>query len=69
MDRSEYQKQYRQEYKDHAKRVNLTFTLPEYRSISRAATASGLPVTSYVKRLALQTLHAGSPEAPEALAE
>lgn len=69
MDRSEYQKQYRQEYKDHAKRVNLTFTLPEYRSISRAASASGLPVTSYVKRLALQSHHTGSPEAPEALAE
>lgn len=69
MDRSEYQKQYRQEYKDHAKRVNLTFTLPEYRSLARAASASGLPVASYVKRLALQTQHNGSPEAPEALAE
>ena len=69
MDRAAYQKRYRQEYKAHAKRVNLTFTLPEYRSISRAASASGLPVTSYVKRLALQTHHAGSPEAPEALAE
>lgn len=69
MDRSEYQKQYRQEYKDHAKRVNLTFTLPEYRSLSRAADACGLPVASYVKRSALQTHHGGSPSAPEALAE
>ena len=48
MDRSEYQKQYRQEYKDHAKRVNLTFTLPEYRSIARAASTSGLAVAAFV---------------------
>lgn len=69
MDRSEYQKQYRQEYKDHAKRVNLTFTLSEYRSLARAASACGLPVASYVKRSAVQTHHGGSREAPEALAE
>lgn len=69
MDRSEYQKQYRQEYKAHAKRVNLTFSLPEYRPIARAAKARGLAVSSYVKRLALQTHHYDRLEAPEALAE
>ena len=69
MDRSEYQKQYRQEYKDHAKRVNLTFTLPEYRSLARAAGACGLPVAAYVKRLTLQSHHPGGPPVPEALLE
>lgn len=69
MDRSEYQKQYRQEYKDHAKRVNLTFTLPEYRSIARAASTSGLAVAAFVKRLALQTHHEDSLRTPDELAE
>ena len=69
MNRSEYQRQYRQEYKAHAKRVNLTFSLPEYRLIARAAKARGLAVSAYVKRFALQTHHNDRHEAPEALAE
>ena len=68
MDRNEYQKNYRQEYKDHAKRVNLTFTLPEFRSISKSAKTSGLPVTAFVKRLAMQSFHQNR-EAPEEIAE
>jgi hypothetical protein len=39
MDRAAYQKRYRQEYKAHAKRVNLTLTVPEYRLLVRAASA------------------------------
>jgi len=68
MDRNEYQKNYRQEYKDHAKRVNLTFTLPEFRSISKSAKTSGLPVTAFVKHLAMQSFHQNR-EAPEEIAE
>jgi len=68
MDRNEYQKNYRQEYKDHAKRVNLTFTLPEFRLISKSAKTSGLPVTAFVKRLAMQSFHQNR-EAPEEIAE
>ena len=68
MDRNAYQKNYRQEYKDHAKRVNLTFTLPEFRSISKSAKTSGLPVTAFVKRLAMQSFHENR-EAPEEIAD
>ncbi len=68
MDRSEYQKNYRQEYKVHAKRVNLTFTLPEFRLISKSAKTSGLPVTAFVKRLAMQSFHQNR-EAPEEIAD
>lgn len=53
MDRSTYQKGYRQTYKDQAKRVNLTFGVSEHRSITRAARSSGEPVAAYVKRMAL----------------
>lgn len=53
MDRSKYQKDYRQKYKAQAKRVNLTFGLSEFHSIGRAAQSSGEPVSAYVKRMAL----------------
>ena len=68
MDRNDYQRQYRQEYKDHAKRVNLTFSMAEYRGVARAAKTAGIPVTAYVKRLAMQA-HEGRAETPDDVAE
>jgi uncharacterized protein YutE (UPF0331/DUF86 family) len=68
MARENYQRDYRQQYKDHAKRVNLTFSLAEYRGISRAAKDAGSPVAAYVKRLALQA-HEGRNTAPDEVAE
>ena len=68
MTREQYQRDYRQQYKAHAKRVNLTFSLAEHRGLSRAAKASGLPVAAYVKRLALEA-HDGRVETPDELAE
>jgi hypothetical protein len=66
MTRDQYQRDYRQQYKDHAKRVNLTFSLSEYRGIARSAKDAGVPVAAYVKRLALQA-HDGHSPAPEEL--
>lgn len=57
MDRKTYQKDYRQQYKAQAKRVNLTFALSEYGSVDRAARKSGEPVSAYVKRMALAAHH------------
>ena len=68
MTREQYQRDYRQQYRDHAKRVNLTFSLAEYRSIARSAKDAGSPVAAYVKRLALQA-HEGRSVAPEEIAE
>lgn len=68
MTREQYQRDYRQQYKDHAKRVNLTFSLAEYRGIARSAKNVGSPVAAYVKRLALEA-HEGRSSAPEELAE
>lgn len=68
MTREQYQRDYRQQYKDHAKRVNLTFSLAEYRSIARSASTAGSPVVAYVKRLALEA-HEGRNVLPEELAE
>jgi predicted DNA-binding ArsR family transcriptional regulator len=68
MTREQYQRDYRQQYKDHAKRVNLTFSLPEYRQIARAAKNAGSPVAAYVKRLALEA-HDGRQTAPDELSE
>ncbi len=68
MTRSDYQRDYRQQYKDQAKRVNLTFSLSEHRSLARGAKQSGLPVAAYVKRLALAA-HDGRAETPEDIAE
>lgn len=66
MDRSTYQKDYRQKYKAQAKRVNLTFDVSDHRALARAAKASGEPVAAYVKRMALaahhETLRASVPE-------
>lgn len=69
MDRSEYLRAYRQKYRDHAKRVNLTFDLSEHRLLSRAAKAEGIPLAALVKRLALQSLPGAQAEAPGLLAE
>lgn len=68
MTREQYQRDYRQQYKDQAKRVNLTFSLSEHRAVSRGAKASGLPVAAYVKRLALAA-HDRRAETPEDIAE
>jgi hypothetical protein len=68
MTREQYQRDYRQEYKGHAKRVNLTFSLPEYRGIARSAKDAGSPVAAFVKRLALEA-HEGRSAAPEEIAE
>ena len=68
MTREQYQRDYRQQYRDHAKRVNLTFSLAEYRSIARSAKDAGSPVAAYVKRLALEA-HEGRSAAPEEIAE
>jgi hypothetical protein len=68
MTREQYQRDYRQQYKDHAKRVNLTFSLSEYRGIARSAKGAGIPVAAYAKRLALEA-HEGRSSAPEELAE
>lgn len=68
MTREDYQRDYRQQYKDQAKRVNLTFSLSEYRGVSRGAKRAGLPVAAYVKRLALAA-HDGRAETPEDIAE
>lgn len=68
MTRADYQRDYRQKYKDHAKRVNLTFSLPEYRELARAAKNAGSPVSAYVKRLAFEA-HDGRQSAPDELSE
>jgi ABC-type transporter Mla subunit MlaD len=68
MTREQYQRDYRQQYKEHAKRVNLTFSLAEFRGISRSAKAAGSPLAAYVKRLALEA-HDNRSSAPEELAE
>ncbi|WP_340263535.1 plasmid mobilization protein [Sulfitobacter pontiacus] len=68
MTREQYQRDYRQQYRDHAKRVNLTFSLAEYRGIARSAKDAGSPVAAYVKRLALQA-HEGRSVAPEEIAK
>lgn len=68
MAREQYQRDYRQQYKDQVKRVNLTFSLAEHRGISRAAKDAGSPVAAYVKRLALEA-HEGRSSAPEEIAE
>ena len=53
MDRSEYQKQYRKEYKVQAKRVNLTFSNAEHRTLSRSAKSQDKKLSAYVRDLAL----------------
>jgi Bacterial mobilisation protein (MobC) len=57
MDRTTYQREYRQKYKAQAKRVNLTFDVAEHRSLSRAAKSSGEPMAAYVKRMAMAAHH------------
>ena len=69
-DRQEYQAAYRPKYKDQAKRVNLTFSLPEHRSFSRAAKSSGKALAAYVKRCALEAHDANAANSvPEELLE
>lgn len=68
MTRDQYQRDYRQQYKDHAKRVNLTFSLSEYRGIARSAKDAGVPVAAYVKRLALDA-ESGRASVPEELTQ
>lgn len=68
MAREQYQRDYRQQYKDQVKRVNLTFSLAEHRGLARSAKDAGSPVAAYVKRLALEA-HEGRSSAPEEIAE
>jgi hypothetical protein len=68
MTRSDYQRAYRQSYKDHAKRVNLTFSLPEYRGIVRSAKQAGTPAATYLKRLALAA-HEERPQLPAEMSQ
>ena len=53
VDRQEYQKAYRRKYKDQAKRVNLTFSREEAAALEKAAKASGMTLSGFVKSLAL----------------
>ena len=53
-ERKEYQKAYRQTYKDQARRVNLTFSLSEVSGLESAAKSFGVPLAQLVKKLALQ---------------
>lgn len=64
--RRNYQRQYRQDYKQKTQRVNLTLSKDEYRAFSRAAGNTRL--TAYVKELALAGLHqqAAIPESLQA---
>lgn len=70
MERSEYQKTYRKQYKVQAKRVNLTFSNPQHRDLSRAAKSEDKALSAYVKDLALDA-HLGKAEAslPEEVME
>ena len=54
-DRSDYQKGYRQQYKQRMKRVSLTLSLPEHRALTKAAGMAS--VASYAKQLVLAGLH------------
>ena len=56
-DKNTYQREYRQTYKDQAKRVNLTFSLPEISDLEDAAKSSGIPLSTLVKKLALQAFN------------
>lgn len=68
--RDDYQKHYRQTYKDQAKRVNLTLSLVEHRSMLRAAKAAGEPLAGYVKRRALEAHNSQlNAQVPEELLE
>lgn len=67
MTRSDYQRDYRQSYKDHAKRVNLTLSLPEYRRVVKLASRSGMPAATYLKRTAFAALES-RPELPADIA-
>lgn len=54
-ERSEYQKRYKQNYKQQAKRVYLTLSNEEHRAFSRAA--KGEKLAGFVKDLALHQLN------------
>ena len=54
--RRTYQRQYRQDYKGQAKRVNLTLSLAEYRVFSQAARKDNKKLASFIKDLAVSEL-------------
>jgi hypothetical protein len=56
MTRRDYQRTYRQSYKFHTKRVNLTLPMSEYRRVKKLASRGGLPVATYIKRVAFAAL-------------
>lgn len=53
--RREYQKNYKNKYKEKTKRVNLTLTNDEYRAFLRGA--KDTKITSHIKKLAISKLH------------
>lgn len=55
--RRDYQRDYQKEYQMRTKRVNLTFSRSEFRSLKSAAVASGEAMATYVKRRALEAHH------------
>ena len=55
--RREYQKKYRQEYKQKTTRVHLTLSKQEHRDFLREAKSQDIKLTSLVKKLALAGLH------------
>lgn len=57
MDRREYLKEYRKEYKGRTKRVSLTFTNSEYLAFEKAASNAGEKPAPFIKTLAMQSLH------------
>lgn len=63
MTRSDYLRNYRQTYKNHVKRVNLTLSLPEYRRVTKLSSRDGIPTTTLLKKAALAALE-GRAELP-----
>ena len=58
-ERTDYQQKYRQERKETHKRAYLVLTNAEHRDLSRGASAAGMKLAAYVKRLAMAA-HSGS---------
>jgi hypothetical protein len=69
-DRSEYQREYRKQYKAQARRVNLTFSNSEYSTMTKSAKKADMSLAGYVKACALAAHHARADFAlPEELNE
>jgi 3-methyladenine DNA glycosylase AlkC len=62
IDRTEYQKKYKKNYKAVAKRVTLTFSRDEYEKIEKAAAEEGVKVATLLRARSLGT----APSTPSA---